>query len=308
MGLIKIYQSNFLIRFDKDEAIPYYSYQDFPNLLYEENSFTNLLGIEIKYFFFLFDNFIKDKIILFCPGIGPGHTSYLTEIELLCKAGYKVLTLDYTGTGASSGERLPSINQPAKDVIELLNHLNLKEEVILVGHSLGGYTSLNVIHQVHEIKKAVIISGFVDIASEMLGFVKGIHLLANIVKRYENKLNPEYKKINNWKYLKNTKDDIFFIHSTDDPMVSFKYNTKKVMKFYNSHLMFYICEGKKHNPNYSQEGLDFMNMAIGGYNNLLAKGELKTLEEKKQYFADKPIGKMTAQDENVWNKILEFIK
>lgn len=308
MGLIKIYKSNFLIRFDKDEAIPYYSYQDFNHLSYEENSFINSLGIEVKYYFYSYDGYNKDRIILFCPGIGPGHTSYLTEIELLCKAGYRVLTLDYTGCGDSKGETLPSINQPTKDIIELLNLLNLKEKVILIGHSLGGYTSLNVIHQVASIKKAVIISGFIDIASEMLGFVGGVHLLANIVKRYENKLNPEYKKFNNWQYLKNTEDNIFFLHSKDDPMVSFKYNTLKVMKYNNPHLKFYICEGKKHNPNYSKEGLDYMNMAIGGYNSLLAKGELKTIEEKKQYFSDKPIGKMTAQDDAVWNKILEFIK
>ena len=191
--------------------------------------------------------------------------------------------------------------------MELLSLLKLKEEVVLVGHSLGGYTSLNVIHLELFIKKAVIISGFVDITNEMLGFVGGIHILANVIKRYENKLNPDFKKLNNWKYLKETKDNIFFLHSKDDPMVSYKYNTAKVMKLNNPHLSFDICEGKKHNPNYSLEGLDFMNMAIGGYNSLLAKGELKTLEEKKQYFADKPISKMTAQDEVVWKKILGFI-
>ena len=246
-------------------------------------------------------------VILFCPGIGPGHTAYLTEIELLCQSGYKVVTLDYTGTGASEGERLPSINQPTKDVIELLNLLKLKEEVILVGHSLGGYTSLNVINKTASIKKAVIISGFVDIASEMLGFVK-LHLLASIVKRYENKLNPDFKKLNNWKYLKNTNDELLFIHSTDDPMVGFKNNTNKVMKIKNDHLHFHICENKKHNPQYSYDALDFMNSSIGGYNYLIANNELKTLEERKAYFADKPIGRMTEQDHTVWNIILDFIK
>ena len=79
-------------------------------------------------------------------------------------------------------------------------------------------------------------------------------------------------------------------------------------KIKNEHLHFHICENKKHNPQYSYEALDYMNTSIGGYNNLIANGELKTLEERKQYFADKPIGKMTAQDEEVWNIILDFIK
>ena len=307
MGLIKLYKDNFLQRQDKDPAIPYYSHNDFPNLIYEENSFTNSLGIKLNYFFYSYKGYDPNKIVFFCHGLEPGHTAYLTEIELLCKSGYKVLTMDYTGCGSSEGEALPSINRPAKDVIELLDYLKLKEEIVLIGHSLGGYTALSVINQTSSINKAVIISGFVTIASEMLGFVK-LHILANVFQRYENKLNPDYKKVNNWKYLKKTNDKILFFHSTDDTMVKYKYNTGKVAKIKNPCLRIYTYEGKKHNPNYSKEGLEYMNMAMGGYYQLLRDGGLKTLEERKQYFADKPIGKMTDQDKDVWKIVLDFIK
>jgi len=307
MGLIKLYKDNFLQRQDKDPAIPYYSHNDFPNLIYEENSFTNSLGIKLNYFFYSYKGYDPNKIVFFCHGLEPGHTAYLTEIELLCKSGYKVLTMDYTGCGSSEGETLPSINRPAKDVIELLDYLKLKEEIVLIGHSLGGYTALTVINQTPSIKKAVIISGFVTIASEMLGFVK-LHILANVFQRYENKLNPDYKKVNNWKYLKKTNDNILFFHSTDDTMVKYKYNTGKVAKIKNPCLRIYTYEGKKHNPNYSKEGLEYMNMAMGGYFQSLRDGKLTTLEERKQYFADKPIGKMTDQDKDVWKIILDFIK
>lgn len=307
MGLIKLYKDNFLQRQDKDPAIPYYSHNDFPDLIYEENSFTNSLGIKLNYFFYSYKGYDPNKIVFFCHGLEPGHTAYLTEIELLCKSGYKVLTMDYTGCGSSEGETLPSINRPAKDVIELLDYLKLKEEIVLIGHSLGGYTALTVINQTSSIKKAVIISGFVTIASEMLGFVK-LHILANVFQRYENKLNPDYKKVNNWKYLKKTNDNILFFHSTDDTMVKYKYNTGKVAKIKNPCLRIYTYEGKKHNPNYSKEGLEYMNMAMGGYFQSLRDGKLTTLEERKQYFADKPIGKMTDQDKDVWKIILDFIK
>ena len=307
MGLIKLYKDNFLQRQDKDPVIPYYSHNDFPNLIYEENSFTNSLGIKLNYFFYSYKGYDPNKIVFFCHGLEPGHTAYLTEIELLCKSGYKVLTMDYTGCGSSEGETLPSVNRPAKDVIELLDYLKLKEEIVLIGHSLGGYTALTVIYQTPSIKKAVIISGFVTIASEMLGFVK-LHILANVFQRYENKLNPDYKKVNNWKYLKKTNDNILFFHSTDDTMVKYKYNTGKVAKIKNPCLRIYTYEGKKHNPNYSKEGLEYMNMAMGGYFQSLKDGKLKTLEERKPYFADKPIGKMTDQDKDVWKIILDFIK
>ena len=51
-----------------------------------------------------------------------------------------------------------------------------------------------------------------------------------------------------------------------------------------------------------------MNMAMGGYFQSLRDGKLTTLEERKQYFADKLIGKMTDQDKDVWKIILDFIK
>ncbi len=308
MGIIvKAYCQNFIQRFDKDEVIPYYSADDFKGLKCEEKTFNNSLGIEIHYFFYSYENYKKDTVIIFCPGIGPGHTAYLTEIELLCQEGYRILTLDYTGCGSSKGETLLSINEPTRDVVELINLLQLNEEIILIGHSLGAYTSLNVINLLPQINKAVIISGFVSVSDEMMPFVK-LRLLANPVKRFEKKVNPEYGNINNWQYLKNTKDKLLFIHSTDDTMVNYKYNTKKVMRLNNPNLSFKIVEGKKHNPNYSYDAIKNMNEWMGGYFNLINKGELKSLEERKNYFSDKPIGKMTEQDKEIWELILHFIR
>ena len=248
--IVNLYRKNFIQRFDKEDGIPYYSKEDFDGLKCEEKTFNNSLGIEVHYFFYNYENYKKDKLIIFCPGIGPGHTAYLAEIELLSKAGYRVLTLDYTGCGASKGETLLSINEPTRDVIELINLLHINEEMILIGHSLGAYTSLNVINLLPQIKKAVIISGFVNVSDELMGFVK-FRFLANAAKRDEKKRDKEYGNIDNWKYLKSTSDKLLFIHSTDDKMVNFKYNTKRVMKLNNPNLSFKIVEGKKHNPNYS---------------------------------------------------------
>ena len=306
MGAItKMYKDNFIQRFDKDDGIPYYSASDFPGLKCEEKTFNNTLGIEIHYFFYYYANYKSDKIVVFCPGIGPGHTAYLAEIDYLCKAGYRVLTLDYTGCGASKGETLLSINEPTRDVTELLNELHFNEEIVLVGHSLGAYTSLNVINLSHNIKRAVIISGFVSLKAELLGFMK-IGLLTIGPRNFEKKVNKEYASINNWNYLKGTTDKLLFIHSTDDQMVSFKYNTNKVMKINNPNLSFRITEGKKHNPNYSYEAINNMNTWMGEY--FKKQSEFKTVEERKNFFIDKPIAKMTEQDPEIMDLVLDFIK
>ena len=301
-----IYCKNFIQRFDKDDGIPYYSKDDFIGLKCEENTFNNSLDIEVHYFFYNYENYKKDKLIIFCPGIGPGHTAYLREIELLCKKGYRVLTLDYVGCGSSKGESLLSINEPTRDVIELINLLHFDEEIILIGHSLGGYTSLNVINLLPQIKKAVIISGFVNIINELRGYVK-FKILAKKAQRFEEKINPEYADIDNLTYLEKTTDKLLFIHSNDDQMVSYFYNTYRIEKLNNPNLSFKIVKDKKHNPQYSKEALNNMNMWIGRYYNLIDQGELKTIEDKKNYFLDKPIAKMTEQDEEIWDLILKFI-
>ena len=259
MGLIaNIYQKNFLQRYDKDEAIPYYSAADFPGLVCEEASFRNAAGVPIHYFTYRYEAFDPARLLLFCPGIGPGHTAYLAEIETLCRGGYRVLTLDYTGCGASGGERLPSANAPARDAMELLDLLQPKEQVILIGHSLGGYAALTVAHLTPSITRAVILSGFVTIADEMMGFLK-LRPLANQVKRYERKLDPLYGAVDNRAYLAATRDRILWFHSTDDPMVNYKYNAGQVLRLNNPNVRVVTVEHKKHNPQYSREALETMN-------------------------------------------------
>ena len=306
-AVVDFYQKNFLQRFDKDAAIPYFSPADFPGLFCEENSFHNAACIKIRYFIYRYENFDPGKLILFCPGIGPGYTAYLAEIETLCRAGYRVLTLDYTGCGASGGERLSSINTPTRDAMELLDRLHPQEEVIPVGHSLGGYTALNVTRLSPTIKRAVILSGFISIADEMMSFVK-FRLLANRVKRFEQKLDPHHGSPDNRSYLSATTDNILWIHSTDDPMVNYKYNAGRLSKMKNPHLRLLTVEQKKHNPQYAPDALQVMNDWIGTYNRLIQENKLETVEARKAYFSDKPIRQMTAQDPAVWGEILQFIK
>ena len=306
MGFItNLYQKNFLQRYDKDGVIPYYSSASFPGLHCEEESFQNSSQVTIKYFYYYYDNYQKNPVILFCPGIGPGHTAYLAEINCLCQKGYRVLTLDYTGCGASGGKTLYSINAPTKDIIELLELLKL-EEVIVIGHSLGGYTALNLLNLLPNIKKGVIISGFVSISDEMMTFIK-MRLLANRVKSFEKKLLPEYGSIDNLAYLKETKNQILWIHSTDDPMVNYQYNAGRIQKINNPHIHLLTVQNKKHNPQYSMDALAKMNKWIGEYNRLVNNKTLQTEEEKRAYFNDKPIEEMTAQDPNIYEEIFKFI-
>ena len=307
MGIVSgIYKKMFLTRYDKDEAIPYYSAGDFPGLKCLEDTFVNSEGVSISYFNYHYDGFDERRLILFCPGMGPGHTAYLSEIEMLCRAGYRVLTLDYTGCGASGGERMTSVNAPARDCIELLEKLDPQEEVIVVGHSLGGYTALTVANVSEKIRKAVILSGFVSISDEMMGIVR-FRFLADRVKVFEKKNCPRYGSVDNAMYLKNTDDRILWIHSVDDPMVNYRYNAGQVEKIGNKNVTLITMKGKRHNPQYTMEALSNMNSWIGEYNRKVRAKEFGSLKERKAFFDDKPIGEMTALDSSVTDLILKFI-
>lgn len=307
MGLVSaLYVKNFVCRYDKEVGVPYFSSSDFTGLIEETYSFKNSNSVSISYFYYYFDNFRKDKIILFCPGIGPGHVSYFAEIVELAKKGYKVLTLDYQGCGDSGGKNLSSLNQPSKDVNELLDYLKLDQEIVLVGHSLGAYTALNIINLRKEIHKAVIMSGFLSIPLLAEKLINSKFFVKRIL-RYEKKVSGDYFNIDNLAYLKETQDKLFFIHSIDDTMVSFDNSFKKVEEINNPNIKLLKLNGRKHNPNYTDEAVKYMNEVFGNYNYLIKTKKIKSNADKISYFKDISIEKLTEQDQDVFKQIFDYI-
>jgi dipeptidyl aminopeptidase/acylaminoacyl peptidase len=308
MGIVaNKYKKTLVHRFDKEVGIPYYSFNDFPGLKQICFTFNNSRGIEIHYFFYYYENFKKDKIILFCPGIGPGHTAYLREIELLAKQGYKVLTLDYTGCGESKGELLGSLNMPTLDAVDLLNKLSSIEEIIVMGHSLGGYTALNLVHLRDEISKAVIMSGFVSVKKLMEEYLHS-KLVANLINKYELKTVPEYAQIDNFEYLKNTKDRLLVIQSEDDTIVPYRAALKIVEDANNPMIKTIKVNGRKHNPNYTDEAVKYMTETFRQFGELIKTKKIKTDEDKINYFKNVSLEKLTEQDLKMFDEIFKFIE
>jgi hypothetical protein len=66
-------------------------------------------------------------------------------------------------------------------------------------------------------------------------------------------------------------------------------------------------EGKKHNPTYSYDAINYMNEVFYEYNQLIKNKTLDTLEKRQEYMKDKSIQKMTEPDMEVMNKIISFL-
>ena len=307
MGIaLKTYKNIFIKRFDKDGFVPYLSYLDFPGLQREKKIFKNSKGEDITYFFYNYDKYDDKKIVLFLHGIGPGHTAYMSEIHTICSLGYQVLTLDYAGCDESSGT-MYSINSPTRDANDLLNYLKIEKEVVVVGHSLGAYTSIQILNLRKEINKGVIISGFYSIEVEMRSFMK-LRLLTSEIMRFEKSVEPEFYNLNNLQFLKETNKKILFIHSKDDNVVPYKNNCKKIEKLANPNSSFIIVDNKKHNPNYTSDAVKYMNDTFSAYNYKISHKEFKSEEERKTWMNEKSLSRMTAQDMEIMKKIIDFIK
>ena len=307
MGPIsKVYIQKFVCRYDKEVGVPYYSVGDFKGLKREAYTFNNSKGIEIHYFFYYYDNCRTDRIILFCPGLGPGHASYMAEIETLAKRGYKVLTVDYTGCGESKGDAMGSLNFPTRDVMELLDLLKLEQEVIVIGHSLGGFTALKVASLRKEITKVVVMSPILEIEPMILRASKSKFITYWIMK-YEQRVAKEYNKINIPNYLGSTTDDVLFIQSIDDQMVPYETSLKIAESVNNPRIKTIKMNGRKHNPNYTEEAVQYMNEVFGAFNRRVMDKKIASDEERIAYFKDVSIARLTEQDQKLFDQIFAFI-
>lgn len=143
----------------------------FKDLQYQKELFrVNNNILQGSYFYQ--KGFDKDKIIIFACGYGKGYHYYLDFIYALTMAGYLVFTYDNTATDASEGKGIKGFPQAIIDLefaIEFVKKdRDVKDEdLILIGHSSGGYAVGAIAKDHQNIPKIVLISAF-DSGSDLL--------------------------------------------------------------------------------------------------------------------------------------------
>lgn len=311
-----IYRKQLVHRYDGEPYIKYFSAADFPGLGDEPVRFlsgeNSLAGHWYKY------GGEKNELIVFCHGIGGGHRSYMREIELLCRRGYTVFAYDCTGCCDSEGEDIKGFAQAPADLDAALGYLEetgaLKNyrRTFVMGHSWGGYAAANIPACRSGIDKVVAISGFISIEAMLRGQLAGVKapVRGTLIKQFlaiERAAAPRFADVCTLDTVKNTDTQFLFAHSTDDTMVLYENHTAVIEKAAPANARFIICTGKKHNPNYAQDAVDYMNETFGGFQAADKEGRLKTPEEKIAYFAGTDWLRMTAQDEDFWAKVFAFL-
>lgn len=312
--IVNAYKGMMYARCDDEETVSYFSASDFPGLKSEAYCFKSSLGHNLNGYIYSYEGANTERLIVFDHGMGGGHRAYMKEIEKLCRRGYTVLAYDHTGCMKSEGEGTNGLAQSLRDLNDCI--LSLKSDdrfkdtpISVVGHSWGAFSTLNITALHPEITHIVAISGFVSV-TEMIGtFFSGILKgYRKPVLALERSANPVFFGYDARESLSNSKTKALLIYSDNDKLCRKKhYELLKAALSEKENVDFLLVSGKGHNPNYTVDAVKY----LGAYSKARAKlCRKKNLgaEEKASFVSSFDWNRMTAQDDEVWDKIFSHFE
>lgn len=314
--IIKMYKGMAYSRCDDNGTAYYFSSDDFKGLNKESYPFYSKKGNKLQGYLYYYDGYIKDRIVVFDHGFGGGHRSYMKEIELLCKEGYLVFAYDHTGCMESGGENTNGMATSLVDLNDCITMIKNNErfkglDISVIGHSWGGFSTMNITSLHPEISKVVVISGFISVPLLVDSFFKGLlkgyrkHIL-----EIENQSNPDFMKYNGIKTLSETKAKVLLVYSDNDHLCKKEETYDKLYAALNNkeNIEFMLVNNKGHNPNYTEDAVKYLNEYVSIKTKLMKKKKLKTKEQQEKFVSSYDWDRMTKQDELVWNKIFSHLK
>ena len=317
MNLIeKQYRSNLFIRNDNPNGIFYFSAADFPGLQAKNYDLQSQDGYALKGWFYYYDNPIPGRLVVFDHGMGNGHRAYLREIERLAKAGFLVYSYDHTGCMASGGESTNGFAQSLKDLDACIAAIKqepaLQDRTISVmGHSWGGFSTMNIPALHPEITHVVSMSGFISVKRMleqiMPGMLKGMR---EKLYELERSANPDYVEYDALQTLSNTTANVLLIASSDDKVVQKSHHFDVLQRElgHRKNIRFYLTENKGHNPSYTCDAVHYKDDFFAQFQKLVKKKKLETKLQQEAFMSGFDWVRMTQQDENVWNQIITHLK
>ena len=288
----KIYKRTLFSRHDDDGSVFYFSEKDFDSLKKEPYSFTTRAGHKLNGAFYSYENCDTDRIVVFDHGMGAGHRAYLREIEMLARHGYLVYSYDHTGCTESEGEHIRGFAGSLADLDSCITALKSDfpgKKISVMGHSWGGYSTLNITALHPDITHVVALSGFSSvkemqkqvIPAILFPYRKGLY-------RLEADTNPDYVAHTAMGTLSKTKAKVLVIHSADDKTVSAKRHFDKLRRPLadRENIRFLALFGKGHNPNYTVDAVKYKDSFFKEMKKRRKAGLLSTDEQKKNFIAD----------------------
>ena len=314
--IVNFFRRSLLTRQDNPNGIFYFSHEDFLGLRAYDYAFPSSQGHTLQGCFYCYDAPIPGKVVVFDHGMGNGHRAYLREVERLARAGWLVFTYDHTGCMRSGGDHIGGFAQSLHDLDDCMKALKAEKALegrsfAVVGHSWGGFSTMNIAALHPEITNVVSMSGFVSVEMIFRQMFKGI--LSGYVKpllALEAAANPDYVDFNAVESLKKTSAKVLLIYSADDKTVSkaVHYDTLHAALSDRENIRFLLVDGKDHNPSYTADAVAYKNGFFAEFQKALKKKQLDTPQKQKEFMSHYDWKRMTEQDEAVWQEILEALK
>lgn len=312
----ELFRKKLLVRNDNKSGIRYDSPGDFPGLRARPYDFSSQLGHTLKGWFYHYDNPRPDCILVFDHGMGNGHRAYMKELERLAAGGFLVFAYDHTGCMASGGENIRGFTQSLADLDDCLKALKAEPALTgrgfrVMGHSWGGFSTMNIPALHPDITHVVSMSGFLSakqvIRQSLTGFLA---LYRGTILRFERHQNPRYADYSAVDTLSRTDARVLLVYSRDDQTVSFRLHCEPLRRELNhrANIHFHILSGKNHNPTYTDEAVVYKNAFFSELKNLEKAGQLQTPEQRAACMDRWDFERMTDQDDAVWQVILNHLK
>ena len=313
--ILKLYRGMAFTRCDDTGRVRYFTADDFAGLRREAYPFSSSMGHTLQGQLYSYENPVEDRLIVFDHGFGGGHTAYMKEIELLCRHGYRVFAYDHTGCMASGGDTPNGMAQSLADLDDCITVLKKDPRfascsLAVMGHSWGGFSTLNISALHPEITHVVVLSGFVSvkllIESYFGGILKGYR---KAIYALESAANPKYVGFHAVESLQKSKAKALLIYSDNDRMCkkSPHYDTlaEGLARRENTRLL--LVKNKGHNPNFTEDAVTYKDGFFADLTKKTKKKKLETHEEKAAFIASYDWARMTAQDEALWQEIFDFL-
>lgn len=116
----------------------------------------------------------RDGLVVIAPGFQSGADSYLWQISALLEYGWSVFIFDPTGSGSSQGDSSVGFSQELLDLEATLNYIANKQyfgynNLVLFGHSRGGYAACCALRNEHPVSAVVTVSGIDSAMDGVIG-------------------------------------------------------------------------------------------------------------------------------------------
>ncbi len=312
-----IYRARLFARHDDTGRVKYFSPEEFEGLAWEPYTFVTKVGHTLAGAFYTCPETLRQgmqaRLVVFAHGLGGGHTSYMQEIVLLARRGYRVFAYDNTGCMASDGEGSRGLGASLSDLDDCLAALKADpavdtSDITVVGHSWGGYAAMNITAYHPDVKRIVGFAGFVSVETMVRqSFPSLLGVYRGGIMKLERDTNGDYAEQNATETLAATDAKVLLFHSRDDGTVSYKKNfgVMQARLGERENITFVTCDKKGHNPNYTTDAVAYKEELYAALKKLPA---VMTEDECEAFRTSFNWERMTAQDRDVWEKIYTHIE